>query len=266
MNRRETLAALVGVVGLGVFNRSPFAEITCEASDLADPIRVLVVTGGHGYDEPEFDRFLASFPELKIERAVLPKDRARLAPGLETAFDVLLLYDQDNSELSDAQKQDFVALLNRGIGVFALHHHLSAHQNWDEHFDIIGGRDFFQRDINLFRGKEYPRSTFIDDVQMEIGVADRNHPITRGVEPFTIVDEAYGRCPVHPDVRVLLTTDCPKATRQVAWTWRFGASPVFVNMLGHGPSAWNNPGFRKVFIQAIVWLNDIVQKSRKEKK
>ena len=27
-------------------------------------------------------------------------------------------------------------------------------------------------------------------------------------------------------------------------------------MLGHGPSAWNHPEFRRVFIQAIHWLNE----------
>ncbi|MDO5553071.1 MAG: ThuA domain-containing protein [Planctomycetia bacterium] len=220
------------------------------------PIRVLVVTGGHSYNQPEFDKFLASFPELEIDQARLPEDRARIAPGLEKEFDVLLLYDQDNSPLSDEQKQNFVDLLNEGIGLFALHHHLSAHQDWEEHFDLIGGRDFFQKDVNLFRGKEYPRSTFIDDVDINIDIADSNHPITRGVKPFTIHDEAYGRCPVHPDVHVLLSSTHPDVQQTVAYTWHYGKSPVFVNMLGHGPSAWKQPEFAQIFIQGIRWLRD----------
>ncbi|MDO5581368.1 MAG: ThuA domain-containing protein [Planctomycetia bacterium] len=219
-------------------------------------IRVLFVSGGHSFDAPAFDQFLASFPQLEITRAVLPKDRNKIAPGLENDFDVLFLYDQDNTPLSDQQKKNFTDLLRQGIGVFALHHHLSAHQDWDEHYDIIGGRDFFMKKINLFRGKEYPRSTFIDDVDIDIKIADPNHPITKGIKPFIIKDEAYGLCPVRPDVHVLLTSDHPKATRQVAWTWRYGNSPIFVNMLGHGPSAWKQPEFARIFIQAMNWLSE----------
>lgn len=219
-------------------------------------IRVLFVSGGHSFDQPAFDVFLASFPHLEISKAVLPKDRDKIAPGLEKDFDVLLLYDQDNTPLSDRQKKNFIDLLHQGIGVFVLHHHLSAHQDWDEHYDIIGGRDFFQKDLNLFRGKEYPRSTFIENIDIDIDVADPDHPITKDVKPFIIRDEAYGKCPVHPDVHVLLTSKHPNATPQVAWIWKYGKSPIFVNMLGHGPSAWNHPEFARVFIQAMNWLSE----------
>ena len=153
------------------------------------------------------------------------------------------------------QKKNFTDLLQRGIGLFALHHHLSAHQDWDEHYDLIGGRDFWQKDRNLFRGREYPRSTFLDNQNIDIQIADPGHPITQGVKPFIIKDEAYGKCPVHPNVHVILASKFPKAAPQVAWTWKYGRSPVFVNMLGHGPSAWQQPEFAKIFIQAIRWLN-----------
>lgn len=230
------------------------AEASADNGERNSRIRVLIVTGGHDYDKPEFKRFIASFPELAVEWAELPRDRSRLAPGLERDFDVLLLYDQDNTPLTDEEKANFVALLDAGIGLFALHHHLSAHQDWDEHYDLIGGRDFWQKDVNLFRGKEYPRSSFIDNVDIEIRIADPDHPIVAGVKPFVIRDEAYGRCPVRPDVHVVLSSPTPSATPQVAWTWRCGKSSVFVNMLGHGPSAWNQPEFGRVFIQAIRYL------------
>ncbi len=239
-----------------VFLFAPLTVLRAEEKISSKKIKVLVVTGGHPYDKPAFDKLLSSFPELVISKAELPKDRDRLAPGLEKEIDVLLLYDQDNSPLTEQQKQNFIELLRRGIGVFALHHHLSAHQDWDEHFDLIGGRDFWQKEINQFRGKKYPRSTFIDDVSINVQIADPNHPITAGVKPFVIQDEAYGKCPVHPDVHLILSTVCPQATFQIAWTWKYGASPIFVNMLGHGPSAWNQPEFRRIFIQAIHWLND----------
>ncbi|MDD3585971.1 MAG: ThuA domain-containing protein [Thermoguttaceae bacterium] len=219
-------------------------------------IRVLLVTGGHHYEEQAFGAFFAQFPELEMEHAIVPKDRDRIAPGLEKEFDVLMLYDQDNSPITDKEKQNFVDLLNRGIGLFVLHHHLSAHQNWETHFDLIGGRDFWKKGATsfTFRGKEYPMSTFIDNLDIDIQIADPNHPITQGIGEFVIRDEAYGKCLVHPDAHVLLTSKHANATPQVAWTWKYGASPVFVNMLGHGPSAWNQPEFGKIFIQATRWL------------
>lgn len=222
-----------------------------------EKIRVLLVTGGHHYEVQAFAAFLARFPELEIEHATVPQDRGRIAPGLEKEFDVLLLYDQDNSLLTEEHKKNFVELLHRGIGLFALHHHLSAHQDWDLHYDLIGGRDFWKRGATSFsfRGKDYPMSTFIDDLDLDIQIADPNHPIVRGVGDFVIRDEAYGKCLVHPDAHVVLSSKHVNATPQVAWTWKYGASPVFVNMLGHGPDAWNQPQFGKIFIQAIHWLS-----------
>ena len=89
---------------------------------------------------------------------------------------------------------------------------------------------------------------------MKIAIADKNHPITKGVSDFTILDEAYKDVYVNPKAHVLLTTDNPLSTKQVAWTHSYGKSPVFTIMLGHDKHAFANESLRTLIKQGIEWL------------
>ena len=85
-------------------------------------------------------------------------------------------------------------------------------------------------------------------------VVDRQHPITAGIQDFKMHDESYCRYYTAPDVHVLLTTDCPINEPPVAWVKQYGKSRVFYLMFGHGPSAWENPNYRRMLSNAIRWV------------
>ncbi len=222
-------------------------------------IRVLVFTGGHGFNADDFHALFSRYSQLDVTYAKLPEDRSLIAPGLEKKYDVLVMFDMYQKDLSDMEKKNTIDLLNCGIGLFAFHHHLCSNPHWEEYYDCIGGRTFLpyaypKGEKPFWRGKKYEFSTFIDDQKLDIHVADKDHPITKGVNDFIITDEAYGKGWVDPKAHVLLTSNHPKQTREVAWTWHYGKSPVFALFLGHDKKAWDNPDFDKIFIQAIEWL------------
>ena len=243
-------------IGLAVVCLLAFAySTTLAAGDKpagAKPIHVLFTYGGHGFDEKPFYKMLDALPGITYEKAKLPQDADLLKPGLEKRYDAIVMYDMAKG-FTPWQEQQFVALLNAGIGVVSLHHNLCSHDDWQDYGRIIGGR-YFQR-AEMLDGKAYPPSHYIHDQHYDVHVADPNHPITRGLSDFHLDDETYWDFWVAPDAHVLLTVDHPKCGHNVAWITRFGNSPVFYMMFGHGPSAWQNPIYPELLTRAIRWAS-----------
>ena len=224
-------------------------------------IRVLFVIGGHGFDEKAMYAMLDSFEDITYDIAEMPKALDLYRPGLEKKYDCLVKYDSYSFPYTKEQTDNFKKLLEEGIGLVVLHHSVWGFNGWDEFAKITGGQCFF-KDGHVFDGVTYTTSTWDHDQTMQVTVADRNHPITKGTDDFTITDETYGKAYIHPDAHILLTTDHPKSTKEIAWTMKYGKSPVFTTMLGHDAQAYNNPNFSRTVHQAIQWT---VGELRKEK-
>ena len=213
-------------------------------------VRVLLTYGGHAFDEKAFFPIFDALPGIAYTKAPLPQSADLLKPGLEKQYDVIVMYDMVAGFTPEQQKA-FVDLLNTGIGVVSLHHNLGAHRNWDEFRKIVGGK-FALSDYEI-DGKKYTKSTYAHGQDVKVHVADKDHPITQGLQDFEIHDEVYGNLYCSPDIHVLLTTDHPKATPQVAWTLQYGKSRVFYLALGHDATAWTNPNYSTLVSRAIRW-------------
>jgi type 1 glutamine amidotransferase len=229
---------------------SAFAQDQAAPKRERKPVRVLLTYGGHGFQEKDFFAMWGGFKGISYEKCKLPEQADMLKPGLEKQFDVIVTYDM-NKDLTPAQQKNLTDLLNTGIGYVATHHNICANAGWPEYRKIIGGK--YLQTPETIDGKECPKSSYDHDLEMKISVAEAKHPITRRMSDFTIHDEGYGNCYVAPGVRVLLTTDNPKATRQIAWVTRYGKSPVFYLMLGHDAKAWASPQYRELLVRGIRW-------------
>jgi type 1 glutamine amidotransferase len=216
----------------------------------AKKIRVLLTYGGHDFEQKPFFAMFDALPEVTYAKAELPKDAGLLKPGLEKDYDVLVMYDMVPA-ITPEQQQAFVALLQKGIGVVSLHHNMGAHRDWDEFRKIIGGK-FFVKEGEV-DGKKYSQSGWAHGGDLRITVADKQHPVTKGVEDFQIKDETYNKYYVAPNVKVLLKTDNPQNDPNVAWVTKYGQSRVFYFMLGHDHLAWENPAYPKLLAQGIRW-------------
>jgi len=213
-------------------------------------IRVLVTVAGHGFDEKAFAAKFDKMPDLQYTRIQLPQQSKMLKPGLEKDFDVILMFDW--AKTSPEDHRNFGELLQRGIGLVSMHANLLSHEGWDEWRKVVGCKWCFKE--TEIDGKKYgPTQVAGFTVPIKVAVADKEHPITRGLADFTITDEAFKGGYVAPDVHVVLKTDTPTCQPQVAFTVQYGKSRVFYCMLGHGPAAWNNPAFTDVLDRAIRW-------------
>ena len=214
--------------------------------------KVLIVTGGHDYDVKEFYEMFDALPGIAYDKAVLPNEMDLLAPGLEKKYDAIVSYDMNNFPITDEQRANFEKLIRDGMPLLVFHHSIGGYKDWPKYREIAGGAYIFE---NLEAdGRTWPPSDYKHDVEMEITVADKDHAITKGLGDFTILDEAYKNVYVKPDAHILLTTDNPFATKQVAWTYRFGNAPVFTIMLGHDKHAYANESLRTLLKQGIDWM------------
>ena len=222
------------------------------AVQAADPkIRVLIVTGGHGFDKDAFFDVFKSNPHIAFTHAAHGKTNADVYERQDLlSYDAVVLYDMPKN-ITDAQKAEFLSLFDRGIGLVVLHHALVSYQHWPEYERIIGGR-YAEEDGKS--GVVTPQVGYQHDVNVPVVIVAKAHPITVGMTDFTIRDEIYWGFRTRSDVMPLITTTHPKSGKPLGWTRNEGKSRIVYLQLGHGPEAFANPNYRRLVAQSIQWV------------
>jgi len=215
--------------------------------------RVLVITGGHAYEEEPFRAMFAAMDDVTPHYATYPAVAEQFTPELADRFDVLVFYDMWAKGMSPEQRKGLVDLLGRGIGVVALHHTLAAHQNWPEYAEIIGGK-YHLKEREGENGQTRPKSAFSHGQDVVVEIARPDHPITRGLDTFEIHDETYQHYDTDPGATVLLTTSHPKSDRELAWTKQYANSRVVYIELGHDHHAYQHAVYRQLVARSIHYV------------
>jgi type 1 glutamine amidotransferase len=166
------------------------------------------------------------------------------------------------------------AILQRGDKGFVFFHHSLASwvHTWPQYVEVVGAAADWDYPMTV-RGKQYPYSGFRGGVQQHITIVDKSHPVVQGLgDGFDIVDETY-LCPMFEDsVHCLMRTDFkpidsnfpmqyssgwhhPPGSNMTGWVKTAENTPIVYIQHGHGPTAWENPAFRKLMTNAIQWVN-----------
>ena len=209
----------------------------------AGAVRGLVITGGHDH-ETSFYSLFDGYNDLA--RLPVTSSATAFQNDLRPKYDVLIMYDftRDLEPTGRKNLRDFV---ESGKGIVVLHHALLNYQEWPWWYeDVVGGRYRLKRDGNI------PSSTVKDGQQIFV-IPQGEHPITAGIGPFPVVDEAYKGMYISPQVRPLLTTDNPNSDRLLAWIGPSATSRVVAIQLGHGPTIFRHPSYRALVHNAILW-------------
>jgi uncharacterized protein len=225
------------------------------SSSAAEPapgkVRVAVVTGGHGFDPKTFFALFEGYPDV-VHTSVAQKVGGELFANIDDfPYDAIVFYNF-NQKMNAAEQANFKKLLDRGVGLVVLHHAGAAYPAWPE-FGQIGGGCFHLQPYEE-NGVKKPGSGVKFGVKYKVHVADRNHPITKGLEDFEITDETYIRCSIQPDLQPLLTTEEPSSDKVVGGVRTQGKARVFYCQLGHDAKVYACPAFRSVMIRAVRWV------------
>jgi type 1 glutamine amidotransferase len=85
------------------------------------------------------------------------------------------------------------------------------------------------------------------------------HPLTRGLGEFSVIDEAYTALELKPGVEIAATVTAPGGTPQPAvWTHRYGDGRAAYDSLGHDAASLNEPTHCRLIQRAARWASGLV--------
>ena len=214
-------------------------------------LKVIVVTGGHGFEQEPFFKMFKDNQNITFTHAEHARTNATVYERDDLlSYDVVVLYDMPKN-ITEEQKSKLLSLFDKGTGLVVLHHALVSYANWPEYEKIIGGR-YPEPDPNK-PGTVTEKAGYQHDVEVPVVILAKDHPITAGLKDFTIHDEIYWGYRVSEDVTPLVTTTHPKSGKPLGWCRTEGKSRVVYLQLGHGPEAFNNENYRRLVSQSILW-------------
>jgi len=208
--------------------------------------KVAVITGWHPFDAIGFADLLRSMSDTFD---LYPQEIDNFAvdcAGMRKQYDALVFYNM-NMATPSAEAEGFEPLVRTMLeelgetpqGIVLLHHAILSYPDPPFFSEIAG---IGNRQFGFHIGQE-----------LTVQVANADHPITQGVGDWQMTDETYTMDNAGDGSEVLLTADHPKSMQTVAWTRRYRESPVFCFQCGHDRLAWDQPNFRAVLKQGILW-------------
>jgi type 1 glutamine amidotransferase len=245
-NIRVLFAALV-LTSFGFAFAVPAAE---PAQPSQGKIRVLLVTGGHGFEKEPFFKLFKDNPDITYQAVEHPNAFPMFKAEAARQYDVMVTYDY-GQQITEEAKADFVARLKDGKGLVVLHHAIATYPAWPEYWNIIGAHYYLEK--TTINGVEKRRSGWKEGLHFRIHIADPNHPVTRGVTDFDTHDEAYKWFDVAEECHPLLTTDEPESNKVIAWAKTYQSARVIYIQSGHDHFAYENPNYQQILRQAIRW-------------
>jgi hypothetical protein len=218
-----------------------------------EKIRAVIITGGHDFQHQTFFEMFHAFQNIEYVEAA-QHDHSEIFEDITNwDYDVIVLYNMTR-KISPKRRQNFIALLERRVGLLTLHHAIAAFQDWPEYRRIIGAKYYLNESQQ--QTPEHDPSGYQHDVDFTVRLSDPQHPVTQGLSDFWVHDEVYNNCAFEPDNNVLLTTDHPASNQPLCWVRNYRGAKVCCIQPGHGPSLFENPNYRRLVAQAVTWCAD----------
>jgi uncharacterized protein len=210
-----------------------------------EKIALAVITGGHPFDVPAFNQLFRSIEGVDTYIQNMEDFVADWGEVRKKYHAVLFYNFHQQTPQGDEpwplgpMKNVLDELGETEQGIFVLHHAIEAFMGWQYWGDLCG----------------LPKRShgFSPNETVRIDIAKPDHPITRGLASWEMVDELYPTEDAGPDCDVLLTTDHPKSMKTIAWTRKHRNARVFCFQSGHDGVTWAAPNFREVVARGIRW-------------
>ena len=249
---------------------------------------LLVLSGGHPFDEAAFDALLGSLDGWSVTHLQHPEAERLIGEGCADEADALLFYDMPGYDFADGRvattppseafRRAILARFEAGRGAVAMHHALAGWAEWPEWSELIGGRFLYQP--GEVRGVGRLDSGYRHDVEYVAEVVSE-HPVTRDVPAtFPVRDELYLAEVFEADFTPLIRArhkfvaenfysasaaiagrmfdnadwDHPPGSDCVAWVKTARNAPLVYLQFGDGPETYANPAVRRVLANAIGFV------------
>jgi type 1 glutamine amidotransferase len=241
---------LRGIPTLRKINDQPAAALLKQTavSTAGGDIGVLIVTGvdlpAHDWRStgPAIRNELQKDPRIKVE---ILNDIYRLDSMDLAKFQVVLLnfYTKGKPDPNEQARDNLKNFVNRGGGLVIFHSTCGSFRDWPEFRDLAGKV--------MGQGKlEYDKQG-----PMRVKIANANHPITRGMQPYETNDELYAFLSGRKAVQVLATAHAKStgSDEPMAFVFDYGKGRVFHFVLGHDVQAIQTDGTAELLRRGTAW-------------
>jgi len=241
------LFILFGCFGLTVFSApdNSFAPVK------DGPIKVLILSGKNNHEWQKTTPVLIRiFKDAKLFEVSMTEKPETLSYNDWKKYNLVVsnwnTWPDNKIRLSNQWESDFERYANEGGGVLAIHAGASSFYDWEPwHRFGIGrwGKDTHHGAPT--RGKVYG--------------FDQNHPITKGMRPFYIMDEIWEKTDIYPGSKTigsLSATDGKDGHPidvQSVFVSQTGKGRSFFTTLGHDERALLNSGLQTLLLRAAQW-------------
>ena len=211
------------------------------AAEGARPLRLLFL--GHDRDHHPSGKLLpliaAPLARRGIQMTHVSTPEEALVASTLKHYDGLVLY-ANHETITPEQEQALVDFVEGGKAMVVIHCASFMFTKAPRYIPMVGGQ--FQRHGT-------------GEFTAEIVAPD--HPVMKGLKPFTTWDETYVHTRHNTVDRTVLMERVDKEGREpYTWVRTQGKGRVFYTAFGHDERTWGNPGFRQLIEQGIVWAVD----------
>jgi type 1 glutamine amidotransferase len=159
------------------------------------------------------------------------------------AYPVVILTKSNNVSstdqtewMTDTIQAAFLDYVRQGNGLLAIHSGTAEYESKPVLRGLLGG-------VFAYHPEQCP-----------VTVNPRpGHPLSAGVESFTLKDEHYFMALDDPQADVFLTTTSEYGEQPAGWTRREGKGRVSVLTPGHNLEVWLHPSFQTLLCNSLLW-------------
>ncbi len=163
------------------------------------------------------------------------EDRNSLLPDSISEYDVFLDYMHGGLLNAEQTKSvvDFVAGGKALVGI----HSAAVDKRSPEFMSLLGGKYVGHQDY----------------MEAKVTIVDEDHPITKGISDFSIIDEIYKLDYDPTPLRVLIQGEVEGEIYPVCWVREYDKGRVAFLSLGHGKESFENSNFQELVVRCIKW-------------
>ncbi|MEW2615235.1 ThuA domain-containing protein [Streptomyces sp. NPDC047880] len=224
--------------------------------------RALVVRGGwEGHQPVEATELFLPFLRGNGYAVRVEESTAVYADGTAMAAADLVVQCVTMSEITREQQAGLNSAVEAGTGFTGWHGGIAdSFRASSDYLHLVGGQFATHPGKEPCERRGEAADNFLPHT-ISITEAGRTHPITAGIEDFTLDTEQYWV--LHDDlIDVLATTTHPTrpwqpwhrpVTSPAVWTRRWGAGRIVVTTPGHSVDVLEHPGVRTIVERGMLW-------------
>jgi uncharacterized protein len=176
------------------------------------------------------------------------EDARDWTPDLMRAYPLVVLTKSDNVSvtdktnwMNDTVQSAFFEYVQQGNGLLAIHSGTAEYEQKPIIRSLLGGVFLHHPEQCLVTLSPRP-----------------NHPLCKGMAPFTLKDEHYFMALDDPQAEVFMTTRSVSGEQPGAWRREVGRGRVAVLTPGHNLEVWLHPSYQALLGNALRWCGRLL--------